>query len=511
MVRAGAAMVEAAGRLPGGPWAGRPVLVLCGRGNNGGDGFVVARLLHERDASVTAVLAGTAAELRGEAAHHFALAGRAGVPIVQLDRPWADFPGRPQVEQALAAATLVVDALLGTGVSGPVTGLVADLVALANAAQARGTPVLAVDLPSGVESDTGRVAEAGVQADLTVTMIAPKLGLALPPGAWLAGRVLLAPLGVPAALVAAAPAVATLLQPENVRSWLPFRRLDANKGDFGAVLTVAGSVGMTGAAYLTAQAALRTGAGIVRLAIPASLNDILEAKTTEVITVPLPETPGRTLSRQALGPARELAARSTVVVMGPGLSRDPQTQDFVRDFIPELALPLVLDADGLNALAGDTDLLAGRPAPTVITPHPGEMGRLLGLTAAQVQEDRVGICRRVAEQYGCVVVLKGARTLVAEPGGELLVNPTGNPGMASGGTGDVLSGMIGGLISQGLDAFRAAGAAVYLHGLAGDLAAARLTGYCLIAGDLLRYLPDAFRAVLEGTAPAAYPVVGAEG
>ena len=518
MERAGRAVVQAAGEELGDCWLGRSVLVLCGPGNNGGDGFVVARLLAGAGASVQVVLSGAADQprkrgpnrLKGEAAHHLQLLRQEGVAVWAVDAPWEQCSARPQVQQAAAEADLVVDALLGTGISGEVTGPTADLIRLANRAGEAGTPVVAVDVPSGIDADTGRVAGVAVRACLTVTMIAPKLGLACYPAAEHVGKLVVASLGVPADLLAAAPAEATLLDPGLVRAWLPPRPPAANKGDFGSVLVVAGSVGMTGAACLAAEAALRAGAGIVRLAVPARVHDILEVKTTEVITVPLPDTPAGSLAAAAREPLCELAAASTVAAVGPGLSREPETAALVRELVGAFRLPLVLDADGLNALEGHRDLLAARSDPTVITPHPGEMARLCQSTPAQVQADRVAAVRRASRDFGCVVVLKGARTLVADEQGTLLVNPTGNSGMATGGTGDVLTGLIAGLMAQGAPPLRAAGMAAYLHGLAGDLAAEQVTGYCLVAGEVLAMLGPAFYAVLTGSGPTPYGEVSGE-
>jgi len=506
MERAGQAVAAEAATMLGDRAGERPILVLCGRGNNGGDGFAAARILIEQGIATVAVLAGARDRVAGAACLHLEAALEAGLPVIELaeDRP------RPgdwhEVEESARAAGLIIDALLGTGVTGEVTGLTADLIALANRMRAeRGIPVLAVDIPSGILADTGAVAGVAVEADTTVTMVGPKLGLALYPGAAHAGRVVVADLGVPARGLETSPAEATLLDPALARAWLPVRPPEAHKGDFGTVLVVAGCSGMIGAAYLAAQAALRAGAGLVRAAVPQSLQDVLAAKGTEFMTAPLPETHERTISADAVAGALELAANATAVVLGPGLSRNESTQQFVREFVARLERPLLVDADGLNALAGHRRVLGTRPAPTVITPHPGEMARLLGWSAIQVQTDRLAAVREAARGLGCIALLKGARTLVAAPQGNLLVNPTGNPGMATGGTGDVLSGMIGAFLGMGVSPLQAAGLGAYLHGLAGDLAAERLSMPALIAGDLLDSLPEAFRRLLADELGPPYP------
>jgi len=264
------------------------------------------------------------------------------------------------------------------------------------------------------------------------------------------------------------------------------------------VLAIAGSVGMTGAACLCAEAALRVGAGLVTVGCPASLNDILETKLTEAMTFPLPETYTRSLDTRALAPTLELAEQDDAVAIGPGLSREPETAVLVRRLVARVATPMVIDADGLNALADAAVILEGDHAPAVLTPHPGEMARLMGVTTDSVQDKRAHFAEAAANRCGCVIVLKGACTLIAEAGRPLTVNPTGNPGMASGGTGDVLTGIIAGLIGQGLLPFEAAAAGAYLHGLAGDLAAERVGEASLVAGDVLRALPDAIRRVMKG-------------
>jgi NAD(P)H-hydrate epimerase len=317
------------------------------------------------------------------------------------------------------------------------------------------------------------------------------------PGAEYAGELTIADIGLPAAAVEAVASNMECLDKGEVAALLPRRAPTAHKGQAGNLLVVAGSVGYTGAAALCSMAALRVGAGLVTLAIPQSLNDIMEVKVTEVITRPMPETPARTLALAAIPAILELADHNDVVVIGPGLSLEPETARLVRELVGKLQKPMVLDADALTALAEDTSLLEKTLAPVVCTPHPGEMSRLIGLPAAEVQKARAGLCRRLAHSLGVVVVLKGAATLISDPSERLRVNRTGNAGMASAGTGDVLTGMIGGLLAQGLPPFDAAGAGAYLHGLAGDLAAAEKGLLGLIASDVLEKIPAAILKVLE--------------
>ena len=487
MEGAGRAVAESAYRLTEG-CPDRPILVLCGRGNNGGDGFVAARHLIELGRTVQVFVAAPRGEITGDAEANLQRLEVLGLSCLYLT----------EAEPALAALPrcgLVVDALLGTGLSGKVRGLAGKLIEGLNES---GQPVLAVDIPSGLDADTGEPLGVAVRAQETVTMGLPKLGLFLHPGVDYAGRVTVADIGFPADLIADSQAVADLTAPEWVRMLLPQRPRSAHKGEFGRVLVIAGSVGMTGAAFLCAEAALRVGAGLVTVGCPASLNDILEVKLTEALTLPLPETYQRSLDTRALAPILEHAEAASVLAIGPGLSRQPETSVLVRRLVARVDKPMVVDADGLNALADAAVLLEGEHAPAVLTPHPGEMGRLMGVSTERVQARRAHFAEAAANRFHSVIILKGACSLVAEAGRPLTVNPTGNPGLASGGTGDVLTGMVAGLIAQGLLPFEAGAAAAYLHGLAGDLAARKLGEASLVAGDVLAAVPQAICRTMAG-------------
>lgn len=484
MERAGRAVAEAALRLTAGD-SERPVVIVCGGGNNGGDGLVAARLLAEKGRPVKVLLVTGGRELRGDAAENLKRLQEAGsVPVQRADAE--------VVRRECEGAALVVDALLGTGVSGELRSPAPEVIEAVNAAA---RPVLAVDIPSGLHADTGRPLGGAVMARETVTMGLPKLGLLMSPGADYAGWVTVADIGLPSDLVKEAEAAGELIEPAWVRLLLPPRRRTAHKGDFGQVLVIAGSVGMTGAACLCAEGALRVGAGLVRVGCPDSLNDILEMKLTEAMTFPLPETYERTLDTRALALILELSEQASVVAIGPGLSRHPDTELLVQRLVGRMEKPMVLDADALNALAEAPTLLESDHAPMVLTPHPRELERLLDLPAREVQSNRAHYAELAANRFRSVIILKGAYTLVAEPGRPLAINPTGNPGMATGGTGDVLTGAVAGLIGQGLLPFEAACAGAYLHGLAGDLAAARLGEASVVAGDVAAMLPEALRQV----------------
>lgn len=489
MENAGRAVLEQAAAILG-EVRRRRIAIVCGKGNNGGDGLVAARYLNAQGAEISVLLLGEVQDLKGETKANFDFAIKAGVFVEDKADVQAVF-------RACEGAELVIDALLGTGMKGAVQGAAAEVIKVINQAKC---PVLAVDIPSGVDADTGEISGTAVRAAYTVTMGLPKLGLLNHPGAEYAGRVTVADIGIPPAVIEAVSSSVECLDSREVGALLPKRSPAAHKGDCGRVLVVAGSVGYTGAAALCSMGALRIGAGLVTLAIPASLNDVLEMKLTEVITGPMPETAGRSLSLAAKGKILELAAKSDVVAMGPGLSLEPETVRLVQELVGKLTVPMVLDADALTAVSEDIGLLAKARGPVVCTPHPGEMGRLVGLSAEEVQKSRLSICRRLAESIGGVVVLKGAATLIANDEGRLRINRTGNAGMASGGTGDVLTGMTAGLVAQGVSAFDAAGAGVYLHGLAGDMAAWEKGEMGLIASDVLEKVPS---AILEVQAAAS--------
>jgi NAD(P)H-hydrate epimerase len=388
---------------------------------------------------------------------------------------------------------LLVDAIFGTGLNAPIEGIPASSITLMNVS---GSPVVSVDLPSGLDADTGAVWGTAVFAALTVTLACPKRGLYLGAGLNHAGKIRVGDIGIPPDLLDAAKIPVTLLDAEEIRAMLPVRTRADHKGTFGHAGIIAGSVGKTGAAAMAAMAALRSGAGLVTVALPQSLNDVLEAKLLEAMTFPVPETEARTLSKEALAPLLSFAADKAAVAMGPGIGTHSETQALVRDLLGNVTRPLVLDADGLNAVAGHMETLRKTHAPVILTPHPGEMARMLGCATAEVQRDRLGVAARLAQDREVCVVLKGAGTVVAGPDGRLAVNPTGNPGMATAGTGDVLTGMIAGLLAQRLSPWEAACAGVYLHGLAGDLAAFEQGEMGLLAGDVLRAIPRAIQQVL---------------
>ncbi|HEX2253803.1 MAG TPA: NAD(P)H-hydrate dehydratase, partial [Thermoanaerobaculia bacterium] len=471
------------------------VAILCGPGNNGGDGMALGRHLAVRGYEVALVLATGGREPQGDAGRQLAICRAMGLAVEVL-------AAEDDAEEALtlaAAADLAVDALFGTGLARPLAG---QLAALAEGIAELPVPVLAVDLPSGLDADSGQPLGPHAVADATVTFAAAKRAHVFAPAAEAVGELVVTDLGIPGWLVdeVEEPEGALhLMLAEEVAEALPERPAESHKGDYGHVLVVAGSPGKAGAAVLAARAAVRGGAGLVTAAVPAPVLQVVDAGSVESMSLPLPATAAGQLAAAAVAPVLAAAAGKDVLALGPGLGGDEETFAAVRRIATGCPLPLVLDADGLNAFAGRLGELAGRDAFTVLTPHPGELGRLLGVEAAEVQADRLGAARRAARESGAVVVLKGHQTLVAVPGREgepasppaVHLSPTGNPGMATGGVGDVLTGLLAALVGQACaagggrgEAAAAVRLAVFVHGLAGDLAAGAVGEYALAAGDL---------------------------
>jgi ADP-dependent NAD(P)H-hydrate dehydratase / NAD(P)H-hydrate epimerase len=466
------------------------VAVVCGRGNNGGDGFVVARTLVQRGVDTAVFLLGSVADVRGDARTNLEVIGRIGMTVVEITnaQEWELH------STALADCDLLVDAILGTGFHGRLNGFLETVVADLNSL---GLPIVAIDLPTGVSADSATVSGLAIEASMTVTLAAPKIPLVFPPADTHAGDLVIADIGVPLPLLDELEGQhLELLTRERMREIVPARAADSHKGDFGRVLIVAGSTGHTGAAHLAALGAMRSGAGLVTVATPRSCLPIVASMAPEYMTEPLEETASGTVDFAAVD--RVLELRADVIAVGPGLGQAPGTAAFVQALVERSGVPIVLDADALNAFAGDPERLMGREeVGVVITPHPGEMARLLNTSTEAVQQDRLRHAREFAAAHRVFVVLKGHRTIIAAPDGRTFVNLTGNAGMATGGTGDLLTGMIAAWFAQLLDAEAACKLAVYVHGSAGDLAEADEGEVSLVAGDVAARLGD---AVLELTA-----------
>ncbi len=467
---------------------GKRVSILCGKGNNGGDGLVVARHLRNRGAEVGLYLFSREEDLRGDALVNLRIwkAMGGGVEVVLEEE---DLEG---MVSPLRHSKLIIDALFGTGLNSEPAGVYGRAIDLINGLS---IPVVSIDIPSGLHGRDGRPLGRAVMADMTVTMALPKVGCLIYPGVDHVGELRVVDIGMPYKVCEEVDSPYHLIDREMVEGMVRRRRGDTHKGEAGHLLVIAGSTGKTGAAAMTAMGALRTGAGLVTLGVARSLNPILEEKVTEVMTHPLPETDGGTISSEALEEIRSLMRTRRAVAIGPGLTVHPEVRALVAGLIRESTLPLVIDADGINSLVGEASVLKDAKAPCILTPHPGEMARLLSMTPEEVQARRVEVARGFATEYGVYLVLKGARTLVADPQGRVYINPTGNPGMATGGVGDVLTGVIGGLLVQGYPPLQASIMGVYLHGMAGDMVAEERGGIGMVATDLLEYLPRALRAI----------------
>lgn len=468
------------------------VTSVCGPGNNGGDGIVAARHLFELGHEALVFLTAPKSSLSKDNRTQLKTAADIGVPVQSIPRGGS----LEKLRARLAESDFIVDALFGTGMTRELTGICRKLVDVIN--EAPGT-VVSVDIPSGLNGLTGHPAGSAVMADVTVTFAFPKLGLAVFPGAAYAGEVVVGDIGIPAVASQHMEFEGFFTDPSHVCKAFGPRWPDAHKGTYGHLLVVSGSIGRVGAGILASEGALRSGVGLVTLALPASSVTTADAAAVEVMTEPLPETQAGTLANSGFQAVKKLILERSALAIGPGLSVNDETVALVRDVLVLPGFPVVVDADALNAIAGDIESLRSRNAYTVLTPHPGEMGRLLGSTTEQVQADRVGAARECAARTAAVVVLKGARTVIAEPGGRYYINLTGNPGMSKAGSGDVLTGMIGALLARGLDPVLSSVASVYLHGAAGDFAADLLTEHSMTAGDVLNEIGPALKAILTET------------
>jgi len=472
--------------------------VICGKGNNGGDGFVAARKLREVGKEVQVLLLANPKELKGDAAEMFRKLAQPAI-VVHSHEQFKSENARRVFE-----CDVLLDAILGTGFRPPVSGLYADAIHALNSTE---QPVIAIDIPSGADADlmgeqTGTVS----RADSIVTFTAPRPAHVFGSLTW--GTTVISPIGSPDEAITSSLQL-NLITPRNFASFLEPRPAASNKGNFGHVLVIGGSRGKAGAAAMAGMSALRVGAGLATVATAKSVLNTVAGFHPEVMTEFLAETSAGAIALTAARRVSQLAEGKTVLAIGPGISRNPQTSDLVRTVIKRRAAPTVLDADGLNAFEGRAKELDGRKVPLVLTPHPGEMARLLKTTVPAVQHDRINVARKFAREHHLILVLKGHRTLVASPDGEVWANTTGNPGMATGGTGDILTGMVAGLIAQKPDQIlKAVVAAVHLHGLAGDVARETMGEHSLVATDLVKFLPEAFRRATEAAKTSIVDIPG---
>jgi len=456
--------------------AGKRIMIFVGKGNNGGDGLVAARHLHNKKARVKIYLSADPGLFAGDAAVNMSIISKMHIPVYQLDNE----ASITRMNVAMKKADLLVDALFGTGFKGVPKGRVGNIIRDINRSE---VPVIAVDIPSGLEADTGKVRGQGIKADITVTFGLPKIGLLIEPGATMTGTLKIVDISIPTNIIDRM----GLKIEMPTRSWckqqLPERISTSHKGTFGHVVVIGGSNGMSGAPVLAGKAALKFGAGLVTIAVPRSLQQVVAAQVPEALTKGLPEAGNSTFSQEALSELLSITGKASAVVIGPGLSTEETVKSLFISLMSKMRKPTVVDADGLNILANISTVEV--PRKLVITPHPGEMGRLLGISTAQVQSDRLQAVIQAAKKYKAVTVLKGTRSLTATPEECLYINTTGNPGMATAGTGDVLAGMIGSLLAQGLSADCSAAVATFIHGWAADAALEDSSIMGLTAGDVL--------------------------
>lgn len=480
----------------------RRIGIFAGKGNNGGDGLVIARQLAHVGRDVHLFLVSPADSFTGEAQINLQIAKNLGLCIEEVLTGTAlkyDTPHAHPSLNHIASCELFVDAIFGTGLRGTVRDPIATVIDVINSLPA---PILSVDLPSGLNADTGHPLGTCVRADRTVTIGLPKRGLLVHPGAEFAGKLEVVDIGFPEQVIDTQGIQVNWTTTTQASQWVPLRPRASHKGSYGRVLVVAGSTGMTGAAALASEAALRAGAGLVTLATPKHLNPILEGLLPEVMTLPLPETDAGSLSVSATSAILEFAEKTkSVLAIGPGLSRHPDTVALVHQLVrenreQELGRRMVIDADGLNALSQAPEIISLLNREAVLTPHPGEMSRLTSSSVADLEADRIRTAQQFASDRNLTLVFKGAPTVTGLPNGDVWINSTGNPGMATGGMGDVLTGIIAGLMAQGHSSETAAVLGVYLHGLAGDITAEALGMHGLIASDVLKAVPRAISSLI---------------
>ena len=474
--------------------AGKKVLLVAGHGNNGGDAFVAARILKERGFDVQALLAGEKGKIRGDALIHFKKMAQSGIAAraIRMENEWNQIAAETESNQSFPQ--VIVDGILGTGLAGPARGTAAAAIRFINSLSGKSL-VVAIDVPSGLNSDTGAVEGDVVCADLTITMGAPKRGLVVSRALDQVGALEVVDIGFPSAIVEKIDSGLELITPSDLCPLFPRRRRDSHKGTYGHLLIIGGSSGYSGAITLAAMAALRSGAGLVTVVVPENIAPIVAANVPEAMVHGAPQTKSGSLGSVCWKGWKKRLGEFSAIVVGPGMTRHMETRRLIEMILRDSKAPVVLDADALNVFAGAAAKLSERKGRLVITPHPGEMARLLGMRTDQVQADRFAVALRASALTSSTTVLKGAGTLVAEGSRPLQINLTGNPGMAAGGMGDALTGLLGGLLAQGMENYDAARAAVWLHGRAGDLAAASKNQCALTVRDLIAFLPRAYREI----------------
>ncbi len=464
------------------------IVVVAGKGNNGGDGFVVARHLFNLGCRIKVLLLSKKSDLKGDAALNAHIVEKMGIPLIEIntEKRWISH------KKKLSNSTVILDAIFGTGLSKPAKGLYKTVINSINRIKAT---IVAVDIPSGLSSDTFEPIGPCVKADLTVTLAAPKVAHIFPPSENFVGELEVADISIPPFLFDEESLKMEFVEEYSIKPLFSKRRKDTHKGTYGHLFVISGSRGKTGAAVMAGKAALKMGAGLVTVGTPKSCLSIVARSMVELMTEPLPETPEKTFSEEALDLSLSLLEGKDAFLIGPGISTHDSTTRFVKALLPFVRVPVILDADALNILSPHPEILKTLKIPVVLTPHPGEFARLLDCSTSDVKKNKLELVSRFAQDYGVYLVLKGYRTLTATPDGNIFINPTGNPGMATAGSGDVLSGMLAAMIMQEKDILPAVLAAVYVHGLSGDIAAQRLGEKSLTARDIIRYISSAVKAL----------------
>ena len=468
-----------------GELTGKRIAVFCGKGNNGGDGFAIARHLHNMDAEVSVYLV-CGNEFKGDAKINFDIIKKMNVNIDVVS-------DTENLKYIIRSNDIIIDAIYGTGIHGTVGGISYDVI---NEINENSKYTMAVDVPSGINSDSGEICGICIRADKTVTFAAYKVGMLMFPAADYTGKVTVADISIPDYILEGQSININVTDEEFVRSNFPVRENNSQKGDYGKVLVIAGSVGMTGAAYLSSQSAVTAGSGLVTLAIPAGLNGAMEAKTTEVMTLPVEDINGH-ISSDAAEKILERTDMADAVLIGPGLGRSSDAARVLKSVLSHSKVPVIIDADGINAARRDMDILSDCTCPVIFTPHAVEMSRLTGLDRDYIEENRLVASKEFAEEYGVTVILKGHHTIVTASDGEQYINITGNPGLATGGSGDVLAGITASLAARGINETAAAAMAVYIHGKAGDIAKDKYGMESVTASLVMESIPDALRQILQ--------------
>jgi len=462
----------------------KSVSIICGKGNNGGDGFVVARHLFNKGCRPSIILLAKKEDLRGDAELNGRIADKMGLPITEVadEKKWENVRGK------IMDSDIIVDAIFGTGLTKPVRGRYIKVIEDINQSDSY---KVAVDIPSGISSDRFQLIGPCIKANLTVTMAAPKIPHVFPPAEEYMGELVIADISAPSFLFDDESLPMEFVEKESLMPYFRKRENNAHKGTYGHLFILSGSLGKTGAAAMAGKAALEMGAGLVTVGTPQSCLPIVARSMMELMTEALPETSEWTLSEKALEKTKDLLKGKDAVLIGPGISTHESTSRFIMSLLPSIKVPALLDADALNILSSDPEILKSISSPVVVTPHPGEFARMVRTSTKEVVEKKLDLAPEFAHEYGVYVVLKGYRTIVATPDKKIFINPTGNPGMASGGSGDVLSGMIASSIMQGEDFLKAVLASVYVHGLSGDMAVKKIGEKSLVAGDIINFLSQA--------------------